>query len=64
MPMIVKQIEAVGGDLLARGIRCMREGRVDIAAGYDGEYGTVHLFSDEDRRKKEGQLSLFGSSQT
>ncbi len=60
----LKQIEAVGGDLLARGIKCMREGKVDIAAGYDGEYGTVHLFSDEDRRKKEGQLSFFGSSQT
>ena len=55
----LKQIEAVGGDLLARGISCMRAGKVDIAAGYDGEYGTIHLFSEEDRQKKEGQLTIF-----
>ena len=55
----LKKIEAVGGDLLARGISCMREGKVDIAAGYDGEYGTIHLFSEEDHQKKEGQLTLF-----
>ncbi|MBI5150391.1 MAG: hypothetical protein HZA28_06440, partial [Candidatus Omnitrophica bacterium] len=55
----LKVIEAASGDLVARGIGCMREGKVNIAAGYDGEYGTVHLFSDEDHRKKEGQLTLF-----
>lgn len=54
----LKKIQEVAGDLVGRGIGCMREGRVHIAAGYDGEYGTLHLFSDEDHAKKEGQLVL------
>lgn len=53
------QIEAVAGDLVAEGIRRMREGHVAIAAGYDGEYGQIHLFSEKDHRTKEGQLTLF-----
>jgi PHP family Zn ribbon phosphoesterase len=38
----------------------MREGKVDITAGYDGEYGTVHIFSDEEREYSEEQMTLFG----
>jgi len=55
----LKAIEAVAGDLVAEGVRRMRTGKVLIAAGYDGEYGTVHLFSDEERGRKEGQVFLF-----
>ena len=55
----LKDIEGVAGDLVAQGIDHVRQGKVNIAAGYDGEYGKVHLFSDEDRTAKEGQLTLF-----
>ncbi len=55
----LKQIEAIAGPLVSNGIRRMREGKVDIAAGYDGEYGTIHLFSPNDRASQEGQLTLF-----
>lgn len=54
-----KDIEIAAGDLIADGIRRMRQGEVQIAAGYDGEYGTVHLFSKQDHKSKEGQLTLF-----
>ena len=55
----LKDIEAVVGDLIAEGIKRVREGKVNIAAGYDGEYGKVDIFSEKDVAEKEGQLSLF-----
>ena len=57
----LKEIERFGGELLAEGIKRMREGKVNIAAGYDGEYGTIHLFEDAERHEKSSadQLILF-----
>ncbi len=55
----LKDVEGVGGDLVAEGVGRMRAGQVQIAAGYDGEYGRVHLFSEKDRRAGEGQLTFF-----
>ncbi len=55
----LKDVEAVAGDLVARGVEEMRAGKVQIAAGYDGEYGTIELFGQKDRASKEGQLTLF-----
>lgn len=54
------QIQKVAGSLIAEGIRRMREGKVNIAPGYDGEYGTIHIFSDEEREGSEEQMMLFG----
>lgn len=45
---------------IAEGILRVREGKVNIAAGYDGEYGKVSIFSDDDKKDtQEKQLSLF-----
>lgn len=55
----IRDIARAGGGLIAEGVRRMREGKVDIAAGYDGEYGRIHLFSDEERQVKEDQMVLF-----
>lgn len=55
-----QDIESVAGDLVAEGIRRMRTEEVNIAAGYDGEFGKIKLFSDDEILKKEGQYSLFG----
>jgi uncharacterized protein (TIGR00375 family) len=45
---------------IAEGILRVREGKVNIQAGYDGEYGKVSVFSGEDRHdKQEEQLKLF-----
>lgn len=52
-------IEQTGGALLAEGIKRMREGKISIAAGYDGEYGTIKLFSDKERKAEKDQLTLF-----
>ncbi len=55
----LSDIKAVGGDLLAEGIKRMRDGKVKIAPGYDGEYGTITLFSDKEREAAPDQLVLF-----
>jgi len=58
----------LSGDLLkknlphkiAEGILQVREGKVRIQAGYDGEYGKIAIFSDDDKPgTTEKQLSLF-----
>ena len=52
-------LQKIAGDLVTEGIRRMRNGQVRIAAGYDGEYGEIHIFSDQERRSLEGQLTFF-----
>ena len=42
-------IAAVAGDLIAEGVNRTRQGKVEIAPGYDGEYGTIKLFSSQER---------------
>ncbi|TAN62319.1 DNA helicase UvrD [bacterium] len=45
---------------IADAIMRVREGRAHIAPGYDGEYGKISIFGDDDKPKKhEEQLSLF-----
>ncbi len=55
----IEEIAKTGDPLLAEGIRRMREGTVHIAPGYDGVYGKIQVFSDEDRALISGQESLF-----
>jgi uncharacterized protein (TIGR00375 family) len=45
---------------VADGVLRVREGKVHIKAGFDGEYGIISIFGDEDKPKiNEQQLSLF-----
>lgn len=43
---------------VVEGIRRVREGKLHILPGYDGTYGVVKIFTD-DERKSVGQSSLF-----
>jgi len=52
-------IKRHGGSLLAEGVKRVREGKVAIAAGYDGEYGTIKIFSEKERQAGEEQIGLF-----
>ena len=42
----VEELRAAGEEPLAEGIARLRNGSVECSPGYDGEYGTVRLFSD------------------
>ena len=35
--------------VIAEGVRRVREGKLVIEPGYDGEFGTVHVFTPEER---------------
>lgn len=45
---------------VAEGVMRMRQGKVNIQPGFDGEYGKISLFGDEEKAPEtEKQLSLF-----
>jgi PHP family Zn ribbon phosphoesterase len=45
---------------LAEGVLRVRQGKVEIKPGFDGEYGKISIFSEEERQgKAEKQLDLF-----
>jgi uncharacterized protein (TIGR00375 family) len=48
MDVPVKDIEIVAGDMVAEGIKRMRDGQVHIAAGYDGLYGVIKIFDNKE----------------
>ncbi len=55
----VEDIRRCGGYLIAEGIRRLREGNVERIPGYDGEYGTIRLFTKEEMENPDGQMNLF-----
>ncbi|MFZ5517710.1 MAG: UvrD-helicase domain-containing protein [Candidatus Zhuqueibacterota bacterium] len=60
----LSEIERWGDSLLAEGIRRMRTGEVKIAAGYDGEFGTITLFTDLERKEFSAQAVFFKEDET
>ena len=55
----IDDIASSAGSVVAEGVRRMRSGEVDIRPGYDGEYGAIRIFSEEERKRMEGGDSLF-----
>jgi uncharacterized protein (TIGR00375 family) len=44
---------------IAEGIIRMRQGKINIRPGFDGEYGKISIFEEEKKTKSNEQLSLF-----
>jgi uncharacterized protein (TIGR00375 family) len=44
---------------IAEGVLLARQGKVNIKPGYDGEYGIVSVYKEEQAAKNEEQLNLF-----
>ena len=59
MNVPIAEIEASSDGLIAMAIQRMRAGQVNIAPGYDGEYGTISLLAPKDRQADIPQMSLF-----
>ncbi|MCR4410921.1 MAG: UvrD-helicase domain-containing protein [Thermoguttaceae bacterium] len=55
----VDDIRRAGSPLLAEAIARMRGGRVIRQAGYDGQYGVIRLFTDEELRRGSAVSLLF-----
>jgi PHP family Zn ribbon phosphoesterase len=47
-------IERASSRLIREAVSRMRAGNVHIAPGYDGEYGKVKIFEDEERKRIKG----------
>ena len=59
MDMPLERIQKATGALIAEGVRRSRTGELKIAAGYDGEFGTIKIFSPQERVGVKEQLTLF-----
>ena len=53
------QIEKANGPLIAEAIKRMREGKVNPQPGYDGEFGIIRIFDQDEREKIIQQGTLF-----
>lgn len=54
------EVASLCGAKISEGLKRMREGKVKIEPGYDGEYGKISLFDkDEKLEDEEAQESLF-----
>ena len=53
------EIDRVGIPLLGEAIQRMRRGKISIFPGYDGEFGKVKIFKEQEREILLGQKSLF-----
>ena len=54
----IGEIARASSDLVAEAIARMREARVQIKPGYDGEYGEIKIFETGERKEIRGQGTL------
>jgi uncharacterized protein (TIGR00375 family) len=59
MELPLERIQKAAGRLIAEGVRRCRAGELKIAAGYDGEFGTIKIYSPGEREEVKEQLTLF-----
>jgi uncharacterized protein (TIGR00375 family) len=55
----IDDINRVNIPLLGEAINRMRQGKVKMSPGYDGEYGKITLFDPDEKKKLLGQQPLF-----
>ncbi len=54
-----KELDSRLPEKIAEGIRKVREKELNILAGYDGEYGVIKIFGQEEEKAEDQQLTLF-----
>lgn len=60
----IEELRQSGGALVAEAVERMRVGQVVRDAGYDGEYGTIHLFAPDELRRRTAVGWLFPGGDT
>ncbi len=53
------EITQASSSRLAEAIKRVREGKVNIRPGYDGEYGKISIFKEEEKKEEKPQTTLF-----
>ena len=54
-----EELRGTVDEKIRQGIKAVREKRLKIRPGFDGEYGKVEIFSQEEKKEIEPQKSLF-----
>jgi uncharacterized protein (TIGR00375 family) len=54
-----EELKEVASSNIVEGIKRVREGKVNISPGFDGEYGKVKIFSEVEKREAIRQKTLF-----
>ncbi|MBQ6807560.1 MAG: UvrD-helicase domain-containing protein [Firmicutes bacterium] len=55
----LEDIQHLSGPCVAESIHRLRQGKIELSPGYDGEYGKVSILSPEDIDRLNGQATLF-----
>lgn len=55
----ISDIKSIAGDLIAEGVQRVRNGKLHIIPGYDGEYGKIFIFNEDERLKVKAKNTLF-----
>lgn len=58
----VSDISTAGSPFLGEAIDRVRKGKVIRRPGYDGEFGVIRVFAEDELSKLAGQLTLFGET--
>ena len=53
----IAEVASLGGAVVAEAVKRVREERVHKTAGYDGVYGVVKVFTDDERAKFDRDIS-------
>lgn len=56
LEMPLEQIQQVAPSEVVEGIRRVRDGELFITPGFDGQYGTVRIFSPEEKKNRQQKL--------
>jgi len=54
-----EELKSVADPRVAEGVKRVRSGQVKIHPGYDGEYGKISIFNEEEREELEAQKASF-----
>lgn len=56
MNVEIEKIKEISLPEIAEGVKRVREEKVIVQPGFDGQYGVVRIFSDEEKAGKQGSL--------